>query len=73
MFLLALYDEVTPYYRESMAFTLTSLNSRLGADAAVEAVAVISHLVFSTVGAKYTVTLQRAACDQATTEYMRVF
>lgn len=56
-----------------MTFTLTSLNSRLGADAAVEAVAVISHLVFSTVGAKNTVTLQRAACDQATTEYMRVF
>lgn len=48
MFLLALHVEVTPYYRESMTFTLASLNSRLDADAAIEAVAVISHLVFST-------------------------
>ncbi len=49
-----------------MTLALTSLNSRL-ADAAIEAVSVISHS-----GAKYTVALQRAACDQSTTEYMWV-
>lgn len=75
MFLLVLFcggsqtDEVTPYYSEKMASTLTSLNR--GADAAIEAVAVISHLVFSTVGAKYCYPA-RAACVQATTEHEAV-